>query len=95
MPLELMCNNYAELGFSFLGSKENFEKVVQLKPDYAYAYYALGLAFEKEDNIEKAIENYEKFTQNTDDKNLKNNIQNKISNLSKKLPKEEKAENQE
>ena len=67
-------------------AKENFEKVVELKSDYAYAYYALGLAFEKEDNLQKAIENYEAFIQYAQDKNLKNNVQNKVNNLKKKLP---------
>ena len=72
-------------------AKESFAKVLELKPDYAYAYYALGLAFEKENDLKSAIENYEKFVLNTEDKNLKHNIQNKINNLSKKLPKEEET----
>ena len=38
---------------------------------------------------ERKFENYEKFVEYSNDKNLKNNIQNKINNLMKKLPKEE------
>ena len=70
-------------------AKVCFEKVVELKSDYAYAYYALGLAYEKENNLNSAIENYEKFVNCTQDKNLKNNIQNKVNNLKKKLPPQE------
>lgn len=68
-------------------AKENFSKVIELKPGYAYAYYAMGLAFEKENNLEKAVEYYETFVEITEDKNLRNNVQNKINNLKKKLNK--------
>ena len=76
-------------------AKEDFFKVIELRVDYAYAYYALGLACEKEENLSGAIENYEYFVQYSEDKNLKNNIQNKINNLKKKLPVEEKKEDKE
>ena len=69
-------------------AKECFSKVVELKEDYAYAYYALGLSFEKEDDLANAILQYEKFVEFSQDKNLKTNIQNKINNLKKKLPQE-------
>ena len=41
-----------------------------------------------EANLEKSIDNYEKFVQYTQDKNLRNNVQNKINNLKKQLPDE-------
>jgi tetratricopeptide (TPR) repeat protein len=73
-------------------AKINFEKVISLKPDYAYAYYALGLSYEKEKDLVNAIQNYEKFIEYSTDKNLKNNVQNKVNNLKKKLPIEEVTE---
>ena len=69
-------------------AQEAFKNALKLKPDYAYAYYALGLAYEKEENLEKSIDNYEKFVQYTQDKSLRNNVQNKINNLKKQLPDE-------
>ena len=74
-------------------AKENFQKVVELKQDYAYAYYALGLAYEKEKDLQNSILNYEKFIEHTQDKNLKNNVQNKVNNLRKQLLKKEASEN--
>jgi tetratricopeptide (TPR) repeat protein len=73
-------------------AKESFARVIEFEPEYAYAYYAMGLAYEKELNLEKCIENYEKFVEYSDDKNLKNNIQNKIDNLKKQLPQKEEQE---
>ena len=62
-----------------------FQKVISLKSDYEYAYYALGLAYEKQKDYKNSIDNYENFVTYAQDKNLKNNIQNKINNLKKKL----------
>ena len=67
-------------------AKDDFKKAVELKPDYAYAYYALGLAYEKEKDIPSAIENYELFVKYIGESNIKTNVQNKINNLKKKLP---------
>ena len=72
-------------------AKQCFEKVIELKNDYAYAYYALGLAYDKENNLNFAVDNYEKFVLYSQDKNLKNTIQNKINNIKKKLPPQETA----
>ena len=43
---------------------------------------------EKEKDLVNAIKNYEKFIENSTDKNLSNNVQNKVNNLKKKLPEE-------
>ena len=66
-------------------AKKLFEQAVTLKPDYAYAYYALALAYEKEKNFEKALQNYESFLQYTNDKNMKTNIQYKINYLKSRV----------
>ena len=35
-------------------------KAIELKPDYAEAYYNLGLAYKNQGNLTKAIESYKK-----------------------------------
>ncbi|MGN0192888.1 MAG: tetratricopeptide repeat protein, partial [Candidatus Gastranaerophilaceae bacterium] len=66
-------------------AKEMFNKTVELKPDYAYGYYALALAFEKETNYQKALENYELFVKNSDDKSVPSSIKTRINELKKSL----------
>ena len=35
-----------------------FERVIQLSPDYPYAYYSLGMAYEQKGDTDKALEYY-------------------------------------
>ena len=39
-----------------------FEKVIELSPDYPYAYYSLGMAYELKNMPEKAVEYYLLYT---------------------------------
>ena len=43
------------------GCKECFKRVISIDSKYAYAYFALALAFETENNKEEAVKNYQKF----------------------------------
>ena len=65
----------------YKASKDCFNKVIALSPDYAYAYYALALAYENENNTEKAIENYQKYFDCENDDLTKKAIMKKINEL--------------
>jgi len=60
---------------------EDFNKAIQLKKDFAFAYWALGATYEKLDKADDAIYNYEKFIEFSDDKELIKSTKEKIRNL--------------
>ena len=62
-------------------SIEHYQTAVTINPKYSYAYYALALAYEKEKNIDAAIENYQKFLDLSDNNQLKSEIKAKINYL--------------
>ena len=74
---------YAELK-NLSKAKELLEKAITIDPNYSYAYYALALAYEKEKNIDAAIENYQKFLDLSNDNALKSEIKAKINYLKSK-----------
>lgn len=39
---------------------EELQKIIELRPDYSYAYYNLGIAYQNLDQIDKAYENFKK-----------------------------------
>ena len=75
---------YAELE-NIDKSKELLKKVTEIDPGYAFAYYALALAFEKEADSESAIENYEKFMELSSDEKLKKEIKDRVDFLKSKM----------
>ena len=70
-------------------------KEIKLREIWKHEQYNFSSWLAKEENIVDAISNYEQFVHYSEDKNLINNIQNKINNLKKKLPIEAKQENKE
>ena len=62
-------------------AKEAFNTVISINPKYAYAYYALGMAYEEEKNYTQAIANYEKFVGLTDDAQMKSDVKKQIEYL--------------
>lgn len=58
-----------------------FERVVSLDADYAYAYYALALAYETENNKKEAVKNYELFLKYNKDPNQIKTVEEKIKSL--------------
>lgn len=71
---------YASQG-DYKSSKDCFNRVISLSPDYAYAYYALAMAYENESNIDKAIEYYQKYFDCENDDLTKKSIMKKINEL--------------
>ena len=65
-------------------AKEAFNTVISINPKYAYAYYALGMAYENEKNYPESIANYEKFMTLTDDNETKAQVKNQIEYLKNK-----------
>ena len=55
--------------------------MISADPKYAYAYYALALAYEAEGNKLKAVENYQKFVSLDKDPKTKQAINAKINSL--------------
>ena len=64
-------------------SKKCFEKTIAINPKYAYAYYALGMANETENNKELAISNYEKFLEYNTDSSAQKAVETRLNNLKK------------
>ena len=83
--------NYSDawfnLGLVYAGKKDFkncrdcFNKVIELSPEYAYAYYAIAYSYEMENNLEKAIEYYTKYGDLESDDFTKRAIVNKIKEL--------------
>ena len=57
--------------------------MVELKPDYAYAYYALAIAYETEENKPEALKYYKLFLQYNKDAENVAQVQDKIRSLEK------------
>ena len=64
-------------------SKKAFLKVIELDANYAYAYYALAIAYETENNKPEALKYYKCFLQYNKDANLVGQVQDKIRSLEK------------
>ena len=74
---------YAELD-DYAKAKDCFNKVIAVDPNYAYAYYALAMAYETENNVEKAILNYEKFVSISTDNDMNSQVKKQIEYLKSK-----------
>ena len=75
---------YAELD-ELDNAKKAFSSVIAIDPNYAYAYYALAMAYEKENNYSAAVANYEKFMNLTEDNNMKTQVKAQIEYLKSKI----------
>ena len=60
-----------------------FEKVIELSPDYPYAYYSLGLAYEQKEDTDKALEYYYLYSGIEKDEKMLNVVNQKIKQLEK------------
>ena len=60
-----------------------FEKVMTLSPDYLYAYYSLGLAYEQKNDVDKALEYYYLYSGLEKDEKMLNVVNQKIKQLEK------------
>ena len=60
-----------------------FEKVISLSPDYPYAYYSLGLAYEQNGEIDKALEYYYLYSGMEKDEKMLSVVNNRIKQLEK------------
>ena len=58
-----------------------FERVIQLTPDYPYAYYSLGMAYEQKGDTSKALEYYYLYSGIEHDEKMINSVQQKIKAL--------------
>ena len=61
-----------------------FEKVIQLSPDYPYAYYSIGMAYEQKGMKDKAIEYYYLYSGLETDEGILNVLEQKIKRLESK-----------
>ena len=71
-----------------LASQKNYEecikcmeKVIELSPNYHYAYYSLGLAYEQLEDTEKALEYYYLYSGIETDEKMLNLVKQKIKQL--------------
>ncbi len=60
-----------------------FEKVIALSPDYPYAYYSLGMAYEQKEDVDKALEYYYLYSGIEKDEKMLNVVNQKIKQLEK------------
>ena len=58
-----------------------FERVIQLTPDYPYAYYSLGMAYEQKGDTSKALEYYYLYSGIEKDDAMLNAVNKKIKDL--------------
>ena len=58
-----------------------FERVIQLSPDYPYAYYSLGMAYEQKGDVAKALEYYYLYSGIEKDEKMLNSVKQKIKSL--------------
>jgi tetratricopeptide (TPR) repeat protein len=58
-----------------------FERVIQLSPDYPYAYYSLGMAYEQKGDNSKALEYYYLYSGIEQDEKMLNAVKQKIKTL--------------
>ena len=91
IALESNCKEaYFNKGLVFANDKNYdeaikcFEKVVEIAPDYHYAYYSLALTYELKDMPQKAIEYYYLYTGLESDKKMIEIVNDKIKQLEDK-----------
>ncbi len=60
---------------------EYFRKAINLKKDFAFAWWAAGACYEKSDKPDDAIYHYEKFIEYSDDEELIKSTKEKINSL--------------
>ncbi len=60
-----------------------FNSVIKLSPDYPYAYYSIGMAYEQKEDIEKALEYYYLYSGLEKDEKMLNVVNQKIKQLEK------------
>lgn len=60
-----------------------FESIIKLSPDYPYAYYSIGMAYEQKEDIEKALEYYYLYSGIEKDEKMLNIVNQKIKQLEK------------
>ena len=58
-----------------------FERVIQLSPDYPYAYYSLGMAYEQKGDKAKALEYYYLYSGVEQDETMLNSVKQKIKSI--------------
>ena len=58
-----------------------FERVIQLSPEYPYAYYSLGMAYEQKGDTAKALEYYYLYSGIAQDDKMLNAVKQKIKTL--------------
>lgn len=58
-----------------------FERVIQLSPEYPYAYYSLGMSYEQKGDTSKALEYYYLYSGLEQDETMQSEIKRKIKNL--------------
>ncbi len=58
-----------------------FERVIQLSPDYPYAYYSLGMAYEQKGDTNKALEYYYLYSGVEQNEKMLHSVQQKIKAL--------------
>ena len=58
-----------------------FERVIQLSPEYPYAYYSLGMAYEQKGDMNKALEYYYLYSGIEKDETMLNSVKQKIKSL--------------
>ena len=58
-----------------------FERVIRLSPEYPYAYYSLGMAYEQKGDTSKAIEYYYLYSGVEQDEKMLNAVKQKIKLL--------------
>ena len=58
-----------------------FERVIQLSPDYPYAYYSLGMAYEQKGDVAKALEYFYLYSGIEQDEKMLNSVKQKIKSL--------------
>ena len=61
-----------------------FEKVIELSPEYPYAYYSLGMAYEQKGINDKALEYYYLYTGLETYESVLNIVNQRIKNLETK-----------
>ena len=61
-----------------------FEKVIELSPEYPYAYYSLALTYELKDMPDKAVEYYHLYTGIESDPKMLEIVGDKIKQLEDK-----------
>ena len=96
--IELEPKNYRawyNLGIAYFNLNQTeealnyYNEALKLKPDYSYCYYNIGLLYEVHNNdLEKALENYDKALSYNDKliyaRQAKNSVQQKLDRIKKK-----------